>query len=405
MSDAWGGYANGQIPLSAMKKVQNAYFKPDVADAIAGAIAQLATYKINVVINEGYRPLGIPADQNVRSDGNGNPVSKTSTGGSNQWFQYGRMKRGETPTAATPGGSIHGWGKAADISNGSNATVRDVFQKHGFVFDISSESWHAHYVGGSTPTPGSDDQKTVQSALKAKGLYAGAVDGVFGPNSWKGTQTFLHQQGLYGGAIDGVPGPLTYKAFQTYARRGGYVGPIDGVLGANSWAGFAKAIHATVATPAPSPAPASSPAPTPAPATPEQPAVVPVADPVKPAETITVSQPTETPTAISTPVESKVEKPTPVKEKTVSAEVQATQNAEIASLPVTELGAIIPSAKGRKIAYSIYAGASAIVTNIAIGFSALHLGFPDWLTVAIAIIGNLAVPFGALAIANSSSKK
>lgn len=69
------------------------------------------------------------------------------------------------------------------------------------------------------------------------------------------------------------------------------------------------------------------------------------------------------------------------------------------------LGAIIPTAKGRKIAYAVYAGASLVVTNTAVGFAAIHADFPAWLTISIAVIGNLAAPFGAIAIANASNKK
>jgi hypothetical protein len=147
MSDNWGGHENGKIPLSAMKAIQGWYFKADVADAMNAAIAECARHKITLKINEGYRPLGVPADANIKSNSAGNPVSKTSTGGSNQWFQYGRMKRGETPTAAYPGGSIHGWGKAADVSPGrDNGQLVAIFKTHGFVFDISSESWHCHFI-------------------------------------------------------------------------------------------------------------------------------------------------------------------------------------------------------------------------------------------------------------------
>lgn len=70
-----------------------------------------------------------------------------------------------------------------------------------------------------------------------------------------------------------------------------------------------------------------------------------------------------------------------------------------------DLGVIIPTVKGRKIAYAIYAGASLLVTNTAVGFSALNAQFPAWLTVCLAVIGNLASAFGALAIANASNKK
>lgn len=67
------------------------------------------------------------------------------------------------------------------------------------------------------------------------------------------------------------------------------------------------------------------------------------------------------------------------------------------------LGAIIPTAKGRKWAYAIYAGASLLVTNALIGFSAAAIDAPTWLVVASAIVANLAAPFSALAIANAKS--
>lgn len=78
--------------------------------------------------------------------------------------------------------------------------------------------------------------------------------------------------------------------------------------------------------------------------------------------------------------------------ETVSADVQA-----------AHLGAIIPTAKGRKWAYAGYAGASLLVTNALIGWSAAGLDAPVWLIVASAIVANLAAPFSALAIANAKS--
>lgn len=220
MSDNWGGYANGQIPLSAMKRVQNAYFKPDVADALAAAIAECARHKITLRINEGYRPLGVAADAKIKSNGNGDPVSKTSTGGSNQWFQYGRMQRGETPTAAYPGGSIHGWAKAADVSPGrDNGMVAAIFKTHGFTFDIDSESWHSHFIGAPIPPapipakPANvNDWKSVQTYLHSYFGYAGAIDGVAGKMTWIAAQKWLAAKWGYAGAVDGIPGQMTYAA-------------------------------------------------------------------------------------------------------------------------------------------------------------------------------------------------
>lgn len=65
------------------------------------------------------------------------------------------------------------------------------------------------------------------------------------------------------------------------------------------------------------------------------------------------------------------------------------------------LGAIIPTARGRRWAYAGYALVSLVVTNTLIGFSAAQLDAPMWLVVASAIVANLAAPFSALAIANA----
>ena len=72
---------------------------------------------------------------------------------------------------------------------------------------------------------------------------------------------------------------------------------------------------------------------------------------------------------------------------------------------VDSLGVIIPSVKGRKVAYAVFAGVSLVVTNVAVAFSAIGANNPAWLTIALAVVGNLAAPFGAIAIANASNKK
>lgn len=75
------------------------------------------------------------------------------------------------------------------------------------------------------------------------------------------------------------------------------------------------------------------------------------------------------------------------------------------SAPVETLGVIIPSVKGRKIAYGVYAGLSLLITNVAVAFSAIGASNPAWLTISLAVVGNLAAPFGAIAIANATAKK
>jgi len=71
--------------------------------------------------------------------------------------------------------------------------------------------------------------------------YSGPIDGVLGTNSWTGTQRGLADDG-YGntGPDDGVPGTNTYMAMQRLAAGWGYTGPVDGDLGPNSYKGLAS---------------------------------------------------------------------------------------------------------------------------------------------------------------------
>lgn len=95
-------------------------------------------------MTEGYRPVGVESDQHVRRS------QDTTSGMSTQWYQWGRYQRGETPSAAWPGTSRHGEGRALD----SNApTQRDMELRAtgaawaGLVFNVPSESWHCEPLG------------------------------------------------------------------------------------------------------------------------------------------------------------------------------------------------------------------------------------------------------------------
>ena len=70
-----------------------------------------------------------------------------------------------------------------------------------------------------------------------------------------------------------------------------------------------------------------------------------------------------------------------------------------------DIGVIIPSDKGRRIAYAAYTAASLVVTNVAVGFTAAGATVPVWVIVSLAVVGNLATPFGALAIANAKGRE
>ncbi len=90
--------------------------------------------------------------------------------------------------------------------------------------------------------PGVNYYKRQQLFAQRFGGYTGPLDGVLGKNSWIGTQVALRNFG-YTGPADGVPGSNTYKAIQRAAQRYGYSGPIDGELGKNSYMGFAKYLN------------------------------------------------------------------------------------------------------------------------------------------------------------------
>lgn len=72
-----------------------------------------------------------------------------------------------------------------------------------------------------------------------------------------------------------------------------------------------------------------------------------------------------------------------------------------ATIPVPDIGAIIPSAKGRKIAYAIFASISFISGNALIFCAATMSSVPVWLIGITAIITNSAPAFAGLAIANA----
>jgi murein DD-endopeptidase MepM/ murein hydrolase activator NlpD len=64
--------------------------------------------------------------------------------------------------------------------------------------------------------PGSPDVAALQVALRAKGIYAGVVDGVRGPETERAVRAFQRRAKI---AADGVPGPQTRAALGRFARH------------------------------------------------------------------------------------------------------------------------------------------------------------------------------------------
>jgi hypothetical protein len=97
-------------------------------------------------------------------------------------------------------------------------------------------------------------------------------------------------------------------------------------------------------------------------------------------------------------------KPTkPVKETTMSQVKPLPDDAT--AIANDALGILIPDAKNRKIAYAIYGLGALVVSNLAVASMAAGIEAPVWLIVASAVVGNLAVPFTTLAIANAGNAK
>lgn len=63
---------------------------------------------------------------------------------------------------------------------------------------------------------GDEDVAALQVALRARGLYHGAVDGALGPSTEEALRGFQRRAGL---VADGVPGPRTRSALGRYGRR------------------------------------------------------------------------------------------------------------------------------------------------------------------------------------------
>lgn len=247
------------------------------------------------------------------------------------------------------------------------------------------------YSGGGGSAPAGVDYKEVQSLLAARGYYSGAIDGVFGPKSWTAVQTLCADFGFMdANYIDGVPGKRTYWGMQLYAQKNdNYRYTVDGIVGPKTWAGFTQSLREDAPKPV---APTPEPVPEPVKPAPVVPPVVPTPAPEKPVKPVKPPRPPR-------PV-----KPTkPVKEPVMPEVTPLPADANTAANDA--LGILIPAPKNRKLAYALYGLTSLVVSNVAVGVLAAGIQAPVWLVVAMAVVGNLAVPFTTLAIANAGNKK
>lgn len=208
----WGGYSNGEIPLSALTRVDD----PGVQlDPFPGSLPALylkpdAAAALRALLSEYHRQTG---DRLHPSEG------YRSYAGQVYWRDY-YTRQGTPEKAAPPGTSNHGWGQAVDFKLDASQSAWLASNAHRFGYVRSTtDSVHFDYVAGgsgSTRSCGSLTTTTTES------------DGIPGPNYWKLFQCFAAKRGGYTGPIDGFPGFYAYTAFQRAARSFGYTGSLDG---------------------------------------------------------------------------------------------------------------------------------------------------------------------------------
>lgn len=88
---------------------------------------------------------------------------------------------------------------------------------------------------------GTAEAGNVQQWLSRYWRYSGPVDGVLGTDSWMAFQRCLKSGWDYTGAIDGAVRSDTVASLQRMLKaRRGYTGPIDGVAGSQTQAAFKR---------------------------------------------------------------------------------------------------------------------------------------------------------------------
>lgn len=172
----WGGYSNGQIPLSALSLVNYpgvspfsfpgslpaVYLKPDAA---AGLLAMLQAYHAQkggyLGVNEGYRTYA----------------------GQQYWWDH----HNHNPAlAAVPGTSNHGYGVAFDLESPTDDQILWVAANgpnYGYT-PIKSEDWHFDFSGTfayqpSTPNTGVEEDMGRLVRHPNGSVAFAATDGTF----------------------------------------------------------------------------------------------------------------------------------------------------------------------------------------------------------------------------------
>lgn len=77
----------------------------------------------------------------------------------------------------------------------------------------------------------------------------------------------------------------------------------------------------------------------------------------------------------------------------------------MSTVEMPSIGAIIPTVKGRKIAYAVFAAVSLLVGNAVVFASTAFGAVPAWLIAIAAVVTNTAPVFSGIAIANASNSE
>lgn len=128
---AWGGHQNGRIPTSALTRVADGhYLENAAARAWQQMVRDAAAQGVTLRLTDSYRSY----DSQVRL----------------------RNAKGHKVATATPGTSIHGWGKAIDVpGDAARKWLQQNGARYGWVWPEwarragkSYEPWHFEFVGG-----------------------------------------------------------------------------------------------------------------------------------------------------------------------------------------------------------------------------------------------------------------
>ncbi len=155
---------------------------------------------------------------------------------------------------------LEDWGDAigvTSVSNYTNATgatylgwsmdyvSSEIADGGGAVCDEDQNHFHAGTVPVTNTAETGVPNTTFYMRMQVFGSlynYTGPVDGIMGSNSWKGVQRGLSAMG-YSVSVSGTPDSDTYAAMQSVGAQYGYTGPVDGILGPNSYRGFSMFLN------------------------------------------------------------------------------------------------------------------------------------------------------------------